>query len=123
MRDNRPIISVIIPVYNTEKYLQQSLDSIFAQTMENFEIICVNDGSTDNSLEILKKNQNKISKIINKKNGGLSSARNEGLTQASGKYIYFFDSDDLLEPNTLNELYKTAKEDDLDLVQFALLHI
>ena len=120
MRDNRPIISVIIPVYNTEKYLQQSLDSIFAQTMENFEIICVNDGSTDNSLEILKKNQNKISKIINKKNGGLSSARNEGLTQASGKYIYFFDSDDLLEPNTLNELYKTAKEDDLDLVQFEM---
>ena len=95
-------LSVIVPVYNTEKYLKECLDSIINQTFRDIEIICVNDGSTDKSLEILKEyalKDNRI-KVITQGNKGQSVARNIGLNNASGKYITFIDSDDYLDFNT-----------------------
>lgn len=92
--ENHGLISVIIPIYNVEPYLQRCLDSIYRNTYKNLEIICVNDGSTDNSLEILKSQQDKRIIIIDKKNGGVSSARNAGLKVATGEYIAFVDPDD-----------------------------
>ena len=92
-----PIISVIVPVYNVRDYLKKCLDSILSQTFSDFELICVNDGSTDGSRKILeeyKKRDNRII-IVDKENGGLSSARNEGMKAAKGKCFSFIDSDDL----------------------------
>lgn len=117
-----PVISVIIPVYNVEPYLKESLDSVCNQTFKDIEIICVNDGSTDNSLQILeeyKKIDSRIS-IISKENGGLSSARNVGLRHAKGEYIYFLDSDDYLELNALKEVYELSVKNDLDMLIFKL---
>ena len=111
-------ISVIIPVYNVEKYLRQCLDSVVNQTLKDIEIICVNDGSPDNSLAILKEyaqNDNRI-KIINKQNGGLSAARNSGLEIATGEYIGFIDSDDWIEPETYELALKTMNDYHPDLV-------
>ncbi|MDR0726563.1 MAG: glycosyltransferase, partial [Rickettsiales bacterium] len=93
----RPKISVIVPIYNVEKYLAKCLDSIIGQTLKEIEIICVNDGSTDNSTQILKEyatRDNRI-KVIQQKNGGLSAARNTGLKHASTELIAFMDSDDI----------------------------
>ena len=86
---SKPLVSVLIPVYNVEKYLSRCLESILKQTLTQIEIICVNDGSTDGSLEILEKYQKEDSRIIiiNKENGGLPSARNAGLDRAKGKYV------------------------------------
>ncbi|OCG17406.1 hypothetical protein A9G09_00015 [Gilliamella sp. wkB292] len=115
------VLSIIIPVYNTEKYLSKCLDSVLNQKIENIEIICVNDGSTDNSLDILKKYSqidNRI-KIINKKNGGMSSARNIGIDNAQGKYITFIDSDDFIEPNAYEKLLPYLDIPGVDLVYFA----
>lgn len=113
-------ISVIIPAYNAEKYLTEALDSVVSQTMSDsdYEIIIVNDGSSDNTADILEKYKNLHSNItvINKENGGPSSARNSGLDIASGEYIYFFDADDLLINNSLEVLYKRAQEKNADLV-------
>lgn len=94
----KPIVSILIPVYNVENYLEKCLDSVISQTMNNIEIICVNDGSTDHSGEILEKYQKKDKRIIvvNKENGGLPSARNAGMEIARGKYIGFVDSDDYI---------------------------
>lgn len=88
--------SFIVPVYNTSNYLKKCIDSLVNQTYKSFEIIIVNDGSTDNSLDIINgyKESNKNIKIINQKNGGLSNARNNGVKKASGEYIIFVDSDD-----------------------------
>jgi len=93
------LISVIVPVYNTEKYLTRCLDSIINQTFSDIEIICVNDGSTDGSADVLKRyaKLDKRIKIINKKNGGLSAARNTGLKNISGQYVSFIDSDDWID--------------------------
>lgn len=105
-------ISIIIPVYNVAKYLPECLESILNQTFQDFEVICVNDGSKDNSLEILEeygKKDNRI-KIITKENGGAGSARNKGLEFAEGKYIQFLDGDDYFEPQMLEKLYNLAKE-------------
>ena len=101
-------ISVIIPVYNVEKYLERCLDSVINQTFEEIEIICVNDGSTDNSRKILEEYKNKDSRvvIIDKENGGLSSARNAGMKVATGKFISFIDSDDWVNLSFLEKLYK-----------------
>lgn len=100
-----PSISVIIPVYNVEAYLKRCLDSVLAQDYQNFEVICVNDGSTDGSARILQKYvdayHNKI-QIITQKNGGLSNARNTGLSRAKGEWITFVDSDDYIAKNTLS---------------------
>ena len=113
-------ISVIIPAYNTEKYLTEALDSVVSQTMSDsdYEIIIVNDGSSDHTADILEKYKNLYSNItvINKENGGPSSARNAGLDIASGEYIYFFDADDLLINNSLEALYQCAEEKNADLV-------
>lgn len=116
-------ISVIIPVYNVEKYLVECLDSVINQTFKDIEIICVNDGSTDSSLNILKKYQNKYSriKIFTQDNHGLSNARNRGFDQAQGKYIYFMDSDDYLELNTLEKIYSISEEKNLDLLIFKVV--
>ena len=104
----KPIISVIVPVYNVEEYLPKCLDSILNQTFSNIEIICVNDGSTDGSRKILeeyKKRDFRI-KIVDKKNGGLSSARNAGMKVAQGEFYSFIDSDDWIDKTMLEKLYE-----------------
>ena len=100
-------ISVIIPVFNVEKYLYKCLESVIHQTYKNLEIICVNDGSTDNSLNILEEFAQKDAriKIITQKNGGLSNARNTGIDNATGDYIMFLDSDDWCDIYTVEKLY------------------
>ena len=102
-----PKISVIIPVYNTGKYLAECLDSVIAQTFSDIEIICINDGSTDDSAKILKKYAGKDSriKIVNQKNAGVVVARNNGIAHATSDLIYPLDSDDIIAPNALQELY------------------
>lgn len=113
-----PIVSVLIPVYNVEDYLEKCLDSVIAQTLNNIEIICVNDGSTDGSVEILQRYKEKDSriKIITKENGGLPSARNAGLDAAKGKYIGFVDSDDYIEPTMYEIMVNSAALHDSDVV-------
>ncbi len=113
-----PYVSVLIPVYNVEKYLEKCLNSVLRQTLMNIEIICVNDGSTDGSLEILKRYQKQDSRIVivDKENGGLPSARNAGIEKAKGKYIGFVDSDDYVEPNMFQKLYETAEQDNSEVV-------
>ena len=114
-------ISVIVPVYNTKKYLKKCLESLVNQTLENIEIILVNDGSTDNSKEILGKYESKYPKkikVFNKENGGQATARNFGIEKAKGEYIVFVDSDDYIEIDALEKLYNTAKEDKADIVLF-----
>ena len=111
-------ISVILPVYNVEEYLEECLDSILKQTFKDIEVICVNDGSKDNSLIILEKYtqiDNRIC-IINQENQGLSVARNVGLENASGKYVVFIDSDDKLNnDNYLEALYNACERYDADI--------
>ena len=94
-------VSVIIPVYNTENYLRECLDSVLAQTLREIEVICVDDGSTDNSLNILKEYQNKDTRIVvlTQENRSAGAARNYGLSIAKGKYLSFLDSDDFLIKN------------------------
>ena len=113
-------ISVIIPVYNVEDYLRECLDSICNQTFDDIEIICVNDGSTDSSPEILNKYARKDSrvKIISQNNQGLAASRNNGYALAQGKYIYFIDSDDYLKKDALEKLYNNAISNDSDMVLF-----
>lgn len=114
----KPLVSVLIPVYNVEKYLERCLDSIIYQTLTDIEIICVDDGSTDNSAKILKKYaelDNRII-IITKKNGGLPSARNAALDRASGKYIGFVDSDDYVEATMYETLVNAAEKNQSDIV-------
>ena len=104
-----PKISVIVPVYNVEKYLRKCLDTIISQTFADIEIICVNDGSTDNSRNILEEYKNKDCRIVivDKKNGGLSSARNAGMKVARGEFISFIDSDDWIDETMLEKLYNS----------------
>lgn len=111
-------VSIIIPVFNSSKYLAECLQSILSQSFEDFEAICINDGSTDNSLEILKQFQNKDSriKIINQENQGVSTARNEGLKIAQGKYVGFVDSDDTIEKDFFAKLYQSAEKNQADAV-------
>ena len=113
-----PKISIIIPVYNVEKYLRECLNSVVNQTMRDIEIICVNDGSTDGSLDILKEYAKKDDRIIviNQTNGFVESARNNGLKIAKGEYIQFVDSDDYLELNACETAYKYALQYDADVV-------
>ena len=112
------LISVIIPVYNVEKYLASCLKSVIEQTYRQIEIILVNDGSADTSGRICDDfaAQDERIKVIHKENGGPVSARNTGLRAALGKYICYIDSDDWVEPNMLEGLYQTLKEKDVDLV-------
>ncbi len=111
-------ISVIIPVYNTEKYLHECISSVINQTYNNLEIILINDGSQDFSGAICDdyaKQDSRI-KVIHKENGGVSSARNEGLKLASGDYIAYLDSDDSIEPNMYEILLRAAQEKDIDII-------
>lgn len=117
-----PKISVIIPVYNTEKYIEKCLDSLESQRMQDFEIIIVNDGATDNSENVIKdymKNSKLNIKYLKKENGGLASARNYGVKKASGKYLSFLDSDDYLDKNLFSELEKYIDKD-IDLIKFKM---
>ena len=113
-----PKISLIIPVHNVEKFLRECLDSVVNQTMRDIEIICINDGSTDGSLDILKEYATKDDRIIviNQTNGFVESARNNGLKIAKGKYIQFVDSDDYLELNACETAYNYALQYDADVV-------
>jgi glycosyltransferase involved in cell wall biosynthesis len=111
---NSPKISVIIPVYNTEKYLRQCLDSVVNQTLKDIEIICINDGSTDNSLQILNEYANRDSRfiILQQKNAGSAIARNSGLRIVRGKYFAFIDADDFYPTNeVLQSLYNISENE------------
>ena len=112
MIDRRPAISVIIPAYNMEEFIRQSMDGVLAQTMKDIEIICVDDGSTDGTLEILKEYERKDSrvKVLTQANGGAGKARNTGLAAATGETLSFLDADDLFEPDMLETAYKRLKE-------------
>lgn len=115
---NNPLVSIIIPVYNVEKYLAQCLDSIINQTYQDIEIICINDGSTDSSKNILEKYASKDERfqLINQINQGSSVARNVGMRKASGKYLMFVDGDDWIDLNTCEKAVETAQKYDADLV-------
>lgn len=112
-------VSVVIPVYNTEKYLVQCLDSVKNQTLKDIQIICVNDGSTDRSLDIINeyvKNDNRFV-VISQKNAGCGKAYNEGMTIAQGEYIGFVEPDDYINSDMYETLYDIAKSNDLDFVK------
>lgn len=118
--EKRELVSVIVPVYNVEKYLQECVDSVLAQTYEKFEIILVDDGSTDKSGTICDTYQKRDSRIvvIHQENRGLSEARNAGLNRAKGEYIYFLDSDDWILSETLEKLVEKAKAESAEVVFF-----
>lgn len=119
MKNISGLISVIVPVYKVEKYIDRCVGSLIGQTYKNIEIILIDDGSPDNSGKICDeyaKKDNRI-KVIHKKNEGVSRARNEGLKIASGEYIAFVDSDDWIERNMYEEMIACAKEKDVDIVR------
>lgn len=111
------LISIIIPIYNKEKYLKRCIESVINQTYRNLEIILVNDGSTDNSIRICQEYEKKDKriKIIDKENGGLSDARNKGLEIATGDYLGFVDGDDYIENDMYEILYNLCKKNDADI--------
>lgn len=114
-------VSVIIPVYNTAEYLFEALSSISNQSLRNIEIIAINDGSSDNSARVLEDFSlldNRLKTITFKENKGVSISRNVGISEAKGEYIYFFDSDDLLVENCLEECYNKSVETDTDFLIF-----
>ena len=117
MGDSKELISIIVPIYNTDCYLRQCLDSIINQSYKNFEVLLVNDGSVDDSAMICKEFAEKDSRIryFEKENGGVSSARNLGLKNVKGNYITFVDSDDWIEENYLEVLYNALKENEVDV--------
>lgn len=115
-------VSVIIPVYNTQDYLSECLDRVLNQSLTDIEIICINDGSTDASMEILKDYQNRDSriKIISQENKGSGASRNVALKSSIGEYVYFLDSDDYLDLDALRQLYEISADNDLDYVMFKI---
>lgn len=118
--EDKPLISIVVPIYNVEKYLYKSIESIRKQTYSNLEIILVDDGSPDRCGEIIDEfsNKDKRIKVLHKKNGGLSDARNAGLRIATGEYVFFFDSDDYMSPQLIEVTYKTYQHTNTDLVCF-----
>ena len=136
---DRPKVSIIVPVYNTEKWLPECMNSLINQTLEEIEIICVDDGSTDNSRKIIeeyvkkdeeilksKKNKKDIKgriKVIHQNHQGVSAARNAGLDIASGEYITFVDSDDYVHPECYKTAYFWAINDNIDIIQYGLNRI
>ena len=123
--ENAPKLSVVMPVYNVGPYLGEALDSIENQTYKDMEIICVNDGSTDNSLAILEKHakKDKRIKIITQKNQGAGEARNAGLRAAVGDYLYFFDPDDVIVPYAMEKAVANLEKYDADAAEFAYTKI
>ena len=112
-------LSIIIPVYNIESYIKNCLDSVYAQNLPDFEVICVNDGSTDNSQKIIDSYVSKHLNLrcINQPNGGLSDARNTGIDNAQGQYVFFLDGDDTIADNhTLSTALRKCMDNDLDLL-------
>lgn len=112
-------VSIIVPIYNDEKYIKQCLDSILEQTYTNIELIIINDGSTDNSQNIIEEYKNKFLeiKIINQPNSGVSYARNIGLNNATGEYIMFVDSDDIIAKDYIKQMMDILKKNDLDIIK------
>ena len=116
----KPLLTVVIPVYNVEKYLKRCIDSILIQEWKNYDILLVDDGSTDNSPQICEDYAKAydIISVIHKENGGLSEARNTGISNAEGEYVYFLDSDDWIEPNTFSDLAEVIESDQYDIISF-----
>lgn len=117
-------VSVIVPVYNMERYLSRCLDSLLAQTLQELDILVVDDGSTDRSQSIIREYSAKSAKIrlLVKENGGLSDARNFALPYAQGEYVGYVDSDDFVEPDMYETMYRKAKDNDSDIVECNLRH-
>lgn len=117
---HRPMVSVVIPVYNVEPYICRCVDSVLSQTFQDLQIILVDDGSPDNCPAICDDYAARDPRIqvIHKQNGGLASARNAGMRAATGKYLFFLDSDDWLEPDGLENLYRCAEEHHVDFVRY-----
>lgn len=113
-------VSIIVPVYNTERYLRECLDSLIRQTLDDIEIVCVNDGSTDGSTAILEEyaQLDRRFAVVQQQNCGLAAARNTGVAAATGEYLDFLDSDDHLDPKALEVLYSRAKAHNLDVIYF-----
>lgn len=110
-------LSIIIPIYNAERYIKDCLDSIFNQNIScSYEVICINDGSVDNSLEIIHRYDEENLRIFSQDNFGAGKARNRGLDEASGEYIFFMDADDILPPNAINNMLKAAAVSDADII-------
>ncbi len=111
------LVSVIVPVYNAYDYLSVALDSILDQTLRDIEVICIDDGSTDRSIDIIKKYRDSDSRvrIVTENNAGVSTARNKGIARMRGEYVIFLDADDFYEPTLLEKLYNLAKEQNLDI--------
>lgn len=109
-------ISIIVPIFNAEKYINKCIDSLLNQTKKELEIILVNDGSTDNTENIIKNYKDKRIKYYKNKNQGIGKSRNFGITKATGKYIMFIDSDDYIEDNACELLFEKAEKDNLDIV-------
>lgn len=118
-------VSIIVPVYNVEKYLRKCLDSLINQTLKEIEIICVNDGSKDNSPKILEEYAKKDNRIIviNQENAGLSVARNSGIDIAKGEYIGFVDSDDWVDLDFFEKLYYSATSNDTDIAVGGIIRV
>lgn len=115
----KALISVIIPVYNVEKYLRECVESVLNQTYLNYEIILVDDGSTDSSGKICDEySENEKVTVVHQKNAGLSAARNRGFDASRGEYVYYLDSDDYILPQTLSTLYSEATNNNSDVVFF-----
>ena len=116
----KPRVSIIVPVYNAAPYLNQCVSSLTNQTLQEIEIILINDGSTDGSITILEElaAQDERIKLFSQENQGLSVTRNVGLSHSTGEYVYFMDSDDLLVSDTLLKCYVKCKEENLDFVFF-----
>lgn len=121
---SHPLISIIVPIYNVDKYLERCIDSIVGQTYKNLETILVDDGSTDESGEIADRyaDKDKRVRVIHKENGGVSSARNAGIKESTGDYIMFVDADDKIDERTCEICIESIKNDE-DLVSFSLSHI
>lgn len=115
-----PAISLIIPLYNAEKYLWPCLDSVAAQTFKDFEVLCINDGSTDRTADIVKSfaEHDKRFRLINQENAGCSMARNRGLKEAKAPYVALLDQDDMFHPQALEVLYYLIKKDNYDVAEF-----
>ena len=115
-----PAVSIVVPVYNVEKYLRECLDSVVRQTLEDIEVVCVDDGSTDGSAAILAEYAAKDRRIrvLSQPNGGLGAARNAGMDAASGKYVYFLDSDDWLADCAMARCVEICERDGLDQLVF-----
>lgn len=117
---NNVKVSVILPIYNVEKYIGKCLDSIIHQTLKEVQIICVDDGSTDGSLKIVEEYSEKCDRIVvvKQENAGAGAARNNGMKYAKGEYLSFLDADDFFEPDMLETAYDKAKADKADMVVF-----